>query len=249
MAETHYNASRRPQLRPLAVGFLVATTLGVAGCPSPDVEGKFEDYVDQTQEIRDEAANVKMDVGGALADVTGTFHFALAAVIAAETPLQFVATTTFTPEGDGGTLMMELQPLSLNFGEVTVPREFVGEVVTLSFPVDGAGAFDADLGEVAVTGAANPITGSDIVATLGLTGAIQNEDLFCGIAAGMVTVPANIDLTGSTFAAVRIDATDPASLPVDVLGGCPAGGGGESESGSDTDVSGSDTEGDTATSG
>ena len=99
----------------------------------------------------------------------------------------------------------------------------------------------ADLGELAVTGAANPITGSDIVATLSLTGAIQDENVYCGIAGGMVTVPANIDLTGSTFAAIRInpeDAMNPAALPDPPVGACPEGTGmsdTDGGSGGDTD--------------
>ncbi len=216
----------------------------VGGCPSPDVEGRYEGFVDKTQDIRDDAAMVKMDVGGALADVTGTFHFSLAAIIAENTPLQFIATTTFTAnDAGGGQVDIELQPLSLDFGATAVPREFVGEVVSISFEVDDAGAFtDADLGEVAVTGAANPITGSDIVATLALTGAIQDENVYCGVVNGMVTVPANIDLTGSTFAAIRInpeDAMDTTALADPPVAACPDGGGTDSDtdggSGGDTD--------------
>jgi len=202
----------------------------LTGCPSPDVEGRYNEFVDNTQEIRDDAAMVKLDVGGTLADVTGTFHFSLAAVIAETTPLQFIATTTFTANPDGGgQLDVELQPLSLDVLSTTMPREFVGDVIPLSFPVDESGGFTADLGELAVTGAANPITGSDIVATLTLTGAIQDENVYCGIAEGDVTVPTAIPLAGSTFAAVRInpeDAMNPAALPDPPIGACPEGSGG-----------------------
>ncbi len=238
----------RTLIKALALPSLVSLGM-LAGCPSPEPEGRYDEFVDKTQDIRDDAASVKMDVGGALADVTGTFHFSIAAIIAETTPLQFIGYTTFTanPAG-GGTLDIDLQPLSLNVLATTEPREFVGDVVSISFPVDEAGAFiDADLGEVSVTGAANPITGSDIVATLSLTGAIQDENVYCGVVNGMVTVPANIDLTGSTFAAIRIadeDAMNPAALPDPPVGACPAGGG----SGTDTDGgSGGDT--DTATGG
>ena len=229
----------RTLIQAFALPLLLATGGTLAGCPSVEAEGRYDEFVDKTQDIRDDAADVKMDVGGVLADVTGTFHFSLAAVVAATTPLQFIATTTYTPNAaGGGQLDIELQPLSLNVLATTEPREYTGEVIPLSFPVDEAGAFMADLGEVAVTGAANPITGSDIVATLMLTGAIQDENVYCGIVNGMVTVPANIDLTGSTFAAIRIepeDAMNPAALPDPPVGGCPAGSGG-----GDTDGGGSD---------
>lgn len=242
----------RKVLHALALPLILPTVGVLAGCPSPDADGRYEEYVDKTQDIRDDAADVKMDVGGALADVNGTFHFSLAAVIAPNTPLQFIATTTFDPEGSGGTVDIELQPLSLDLGSATEPRELVGDPVSISFPVDEGGAFVADLGSVAVTGAANPITGSDIEANLVLTGAIQDEDVYCGTVGGMVTVPANIDLTGSTFAAIRIDpadATNPAALADPPIGSCPQGSGG-SGTGGDTDDTGTpDTDGDTATSG
>ena len=226
----------RTLIQAFALPLLLAMGGTLAGCPSPEPEGRYDEFVDKTQDIRDDAADVKMDVGGTLADVTGTFHFSLAAVVAATTPLQFIATTTFTADpAGGGQLDIDLQPLSLNVLATTEPREFVGDVVSLSFPVDESGAFMADLGEVAVTGAANPITGSDIVATLMLTGAIQDENVYCGVVNGMVTVPANIDLTGSTFAAIRInpeDAMNPAALPDPPVGACPAGtGGGDTDSG------------------
>jgi hypothetical protein len=107
--------------------------------------------------------------------------------------------------------------------------------------VDAAGAFTLDFGDTMVTGMANPITGSDIAATLSLQGTIQDANLWCGSVTGMVTSPITQDLMGSTFAAVRVEATDPASLPTDVLSTCPAGGGG-GESG---DSGGSDSGGTT----
>ena len=216
----------------------------LTGCPSPDAEGRYDGFVDKTQDDRDDAATVKMDVGGTLADVTGTFHFSLTPTpVSATTPFQFIATTTFTAsDGGGGQLDVDLQPLSLDILATGTPREFVGDIISLSFPVDEAGAFDADLGEITLVGQANPVTGSDIIATLQLTGAIQDEDVYCGIVGGMVTVPANIDLTGSTFAAIRInpeDATNPMALADPPIGACPEGG-----STSDTDTNG-DSGGDT----
>jgi hypothetical protein len=91
-----------------------------------------------------------------------------------------------------------------------------------------------------VTGMANPITGGDIVATLTIEGAIQSEDLWCGTVDGMATSPISLPLAGSTFAATRIEATDAASLPTEVVYACPAGGdeGGETDTDSDTATGG-----------
>lgn len=218
----------------------------LAGCPSPEVEGRYDEFTDKTQDIRDDAATVKMDVAGTLVDVTGTFHFSLTATpVAPTTPFQFIATTVYTPDEatGGGQLEIALQPLSLEILATNTPREFTGEPVLLSFAVDEAGTFDADLGVINLIGDANPVTGSDIVATMSLQGAIQDADVYCGNVGGMVTVPANIDLTGSTFAAIRInpeDAMSPELLPDPPVGACPAGGGSTSDTdggsgGGDTD--------------
>lgn len=217
-----------------AVRLLVAAALVVlTGCPSPDAPGKYDDFIEQTEEEREDAANIKMDQGGALADVNGDFLLALAAVIAVETPLQFYATVTFTPSADGGMLQMNLQPLSLDPGETTAPRQPVGDALMLQpVAVNATGGFELPISEpVMVTGMANPITGSDIVATLNLSGTIQSEDLFCGTVTGMVTSPLMLDLTGSSFAAVRVPSVD--MLPGDpITAACPVGGGEDTGGGS-----------------
>lgn len=232
----------------LASALAVLGTLATAGCPSPEPKEKLDAFIEETKEERDEAQGMKMDVSGALADITGTHLFALGAVINPQTPLQFITTVQLTSTAEGGTMTVDFQPLSLEVGSTTEPRMFVGEVLTLPpTPVSAGGGFSVDLGEVSVVGDANPITGSDITATLMIEGAIQNEDLWCGTVTGMVSMPLMLDLAGSTFAAVRVDATDPASLPTDVLFSCPAGG---DEGGSDTDTaSGTDGDTDPATEG
>ena len=220
-----------------------ALTLLLSGCPDP--EAKLDRFIEATEDEREEFQGQKMDVGGQLEDISGTFHFALASSIAPDLPLQFIATSTFTAieDGSGGTLNLELQPLSLMVGSTTEPREPVGEALIFNdIPVDAGGGFMVDLGMVTVTGAANPITGSDIAANLVLMGGIQSADLFCGAVTGEVTSPIMQDLAGSTYAAQRIEMTDPASLPgaegqPELLSACPADGGG------DTDGTGGDTDG------
>jgi hypothetical protein len=214
-----------------------------AGCPSPDAEGKYKWYVDETKEQRDEFQGMRQDVAGALADISGDHLFVLASVIAPELPLQFITTVAFTDAGDGTAVMdISFQPLSLTPGSTTEPREPVGESLDFTgVPIDAGGAFTVDLGAVEVTGMANPITGSDIAATLVITAAIQSTELYCGTVDGMVTSPLTAPLAGSTFAAVRLDSTDPASLPgapgqPEMLSSCPTNGGGtEDETGGDTD--------------
>ncbi len=215
--------------RLLAIGTCLGLLGPLAGCPSPDAQGKYDAFLDDSKEERDDAANIKLDQGGALADINGEFLLSLAAVIEPATPLQFYTTVVFTPVGQGGTVSLNLQPLSLDQGETTTPRQPVGDLLELG-PVDvtAAGSFELPIAEpVMVTGAANPITGGDIVATLNLSAAIQGEDIFCGTVTGMVTAPLMLDLLGSTFAAVRVTGLD--ALPADPIPTvCPAGGAEES---------------------
>jgi hypothetical protein len=243
--------SKLPHTKLASALALSALTLLAAGCPSPEPEEKLNKFLEETKEERDEAMGVKMDVSGSLADISGMHLFAIAAVISPSTPLQFIADVQLTTTAEGGTMTITFQPLALDMGETTTPRTPVGELLMLpETPVDAGGAFAVDLGEVSVVGAANPITQSDITATLMLDGAIQNEDLWCGRVTGMVTMPIQLDLgdgAGSTFAATRIESADPAMLPDPVVSACPAGG---DEGGSDTDTaSGTDGDTDTATGG
>ena len=228
----------RPITGPLYGSLGLGLALAVlTGCPSPDVDGKLDRFLEETEDEREEAQNVKMDMGGTVADVTGTFLFALDTIVQPGSPLQFIATTTFTPEGTGGTIGFDLQPLSLEQASLTEPREPVGDVIVVPpVAVDEGGGFEiGSLGTLMVTGMANPITGSDIVAEVGLVGSILSEDVYCGQASGMVTEPLPLELAGSTFAAIRIEATDPASLPDEntILLSCPEGGVGDDDGGSD----------------
>src|SRR5262249_37143499 len=96
-------SSRRPlamtSLRPIFAAVVRAAL--TTGCPEPDAEGKYKGFLKETEDEREDAANIKMDQGGALADVSGDFLFALAAVIDPAHPLQFYTTVTFTPTPAG----------------------------------------------------------------------------------------------------------------------------------------------------
>ena len=212
-------------LRPQMVGVASICTVLAAAC-GPSTQDKFDDFLDDTKEQREEAQQTR-DVGGALVDISGTFLFAIAPSLSPTTPLQFIATNTMEIEADGssGTFDMVLQPLSLNVGSTTEPREPVGNTIEIrGIMVDGGGVFVVETlgGPVMVTGEANPITGSDIVAEISLLGAIQDEDVYCGTAGGQVTSPLVADLAGSTFGAQRIEDTAAASLPPP-LTECPEG--------------------------
>jgi hypothetical protein len=150
---------------------------------------------------------------------SGFFLFALETSLGPDLPLQFVTTVEFTPDpagGGGGTADLSFQPLSLNQGESLAPREFIGDPLEFAdVVIADDGTFELDMGTVNVTGAANPVTGSDITATLVVHGDILDENTMCGELTGMLSSPLEYDLAGSTFAAIRLadDGSDPTTLP------------------------------------
>ena len=151
-------------------------------------------------------------------DNSGVYLLALETAPAPDTPLQFVLTLDVLYGGDCtiATANATLQSLSLTVGSQTDPREWVGEpLIFESVEFDAMGNFVLDMGEVMITGAANPITGSDISATLVLDGHVVHVDALCGTVSGMLTSPLEFDLAGSTFAAIRLadDGTNPDTLP------------------------------------
>ncbi len=150
-------------------------------------------------------------------DLSGAYLFAVAAVIAPETPLQWRATVV--QDLDTGELTIVLQPLSLDPLSTTSPREPTGEPRVVTATPGPDNTFTLDLGQVYVPGAANPITGSDINTTLALDGVASASDLWCGEVTGSVTTPLQLDLTGSTFAFTPVTATG--ELPDPVVARCP----------------------------
>ncbi|HLT38042.1 MAG TPA: hypothetical protein VK034_17270, partial [Enhygromyxa sp.] len=155
-----------------------------------------------------------------LPDMNGKFLFALTTSLGPDTPLQFVTTVDFTPTAGGGaTADFTFQPLSLDVGATTTPREFVGEpIIYQDIAIDLEGNYEIDMGTVMVTGAANPVTGSDITATLVVHGSIVHMDAFCGQLTGDLISPLEYNLDGSEFAAMRLvddDGSNPATLPTE----------------------------------
>jgi hypothetical protein len=150
-------------------------------------------------------------------DYSGYYLFALETSLGPDLPLQFVTTVVYTAAEDGSGLVdLSFQPLSLNQGETMIPREYIGEpLVFEDIPVTPEGTFDVDMGLVMVTGAANPVTGGDIEATILVHAEIRDEDHMCGEFEGMLMSPLEYDLAGSTFGAMRLadDGSDPMTLP------------------------------------
>lgn len=147
-------------------------------------------------------------------DSSGLYLFAVSTVFDPRLPFQFIASVKAAPE----VWNIELQPLTLDQQRVTVPRQPIGDpLVFTDIPVNDDG-FELDLGQLALPGQTNPVTGSDILVQMQLAASIQTGDFFCGQVSGTLLAPLMADITGSTFAAVRI--SDPAVLPNEVAIDC-----------------------------
>jgi hypothetical protein len=123
----------------------------------------------------------------------------------------FLATLEFGLADDGVSWLADfsLQPLSLDQGS-NVPGDPVGPPLEYQgVPLIDDG-FKLEMGLVMISGAANPITGSDIEMVAALLGQFVDSQSWCGVLEGELTSPLEYNLTGSTFAAIEVD---PDALP------------------------------------
>jgi hypothetical protein len=141
---------------------------------------------------------------------------AIDTVIAPGLPLQAVVNLT----AGTGTVDLTLQFLSLDQGSTTSPRQPVGDVYAYAaLPVDGTGTFYWDTGVILIPGAANPITGSDLVVSIQANVVPVGTPAYCGPVGGLVTSPIEVPLDGSTHAMTAI--SEVTNLPLDFAVDCP----------------------------
>jgi hypothetical protein len=179
---------------------LIILAFFAVGCPNP--QGEFDKFAER-QSALDLAVEQPDLPKGMLSDISGKFLLAVGTTIDPNKPLQFTADNKLTLNTDGtGTLDVEIQALS------AMGRMPVGNKITKTgIAVAADGSFEIVAGTVMVPGAANPITGGDIVADLTLVGSIRSADSYCGTVRGKLMMPIMLDLAGSTFSAVRIPAS------------------------------------------
>lgn len=139
----------------------------------------------------------------------GSYLFALAAKPAPDNPI--LALLTIEPRMEGGQLVgtVFFEPLAIADGMSTVGVKNEGtfklsgvELTTPAFHVVLPG--DADPVQPGLTAEADIIFSSKVCLGDG-----DVVEVFCGDAAGNITVPLTLPLEGSTFAAVRIDPDKP----------------------------------------
>lgn len=147
---------------------------------------------------------------------TETLLLAIDTSISPGLPLQGIV---WLQRGGAGTVDLELQWLSLDQGSTTEPRALVGDVYAYAgIPVGPDGAFTWDTGVLLIPGAANPITGSDIVASVSAE-VVPMGSPYCGRVSGLVMQPIRVPLDGSTHAMTTV--ASELELPLEFPVACP----------------------------
>lgn len=183
---------RFTQRASVALALLAGGVPLIAGCPDPN--GVYDEFAERASKV---PVGPPAECGQTVSSVDGEFFFALSAQLSPKKPIVFLAIVTTEPDG----LHMSFQPLQAD--DRTTP---IGPSIDVGpFPIDAENRFVAALPLLAVPGAANPITGSDIEAQITLRGSVC-ADLICGGVEGQVTKPTTImlDPAKSKFTMARV---------------------------------------------
>lgn len=133
----------------------------------------------------------------------GSFLLSVSTVVDPSKPIVFLASIDSTHGG----AMVTLQELSTrdDNGNGMPDRAVVGSpLIAKATSLAEDGTISADFGAVVIAGQANPISGSDLIMTMRLTGRFGSHDRGCGALAGEMTSPFAANLIGSTWGAVRV---------------------------------------------
>ncbi|MEE2789414.1 MAG: hypothetical protein VX589_18900 [Myxococcota bacterium] len=202
MVESHWNLSRIAS---------IVSLLSLMGCPDP--EGALEEF-----ETRKAATNNSMmqalckapdyeftpnpTTDTMCADTNrnghGLYYARLSTTLARKVPLHFMV--EIGTEGDQA--YFNLTPVSVD-GDLIKQN-----VLETKLSVNPDGTFVVNTGEVEVSGLANPLSGSDIVANLVLEGKLLTDGNICGALAGCLIRPYSYDLVDSTFTLYPLDGED-----------------------------------------
>lgn len=209
-----------PVMRWLRALPLLALGLGV-GCINNTVQLETDPGNDD-EESGDSSTTNDITTTVTPTDDTGTMPGPQLLLLAVDSSLDpgipFQAIVNLTP--DSGTVDLSLQWLSLDIGSTTAPRQPVGDVYAYTaLPVDASGTFYWDTGIILIPGAANPITGGDLVVSIQANVVPVGTPAYCGVLGGTVTSPIQVSLDNSTHAMTAV--TDVGNLPVDFAVACP----------------------------
>lgn len=175
------------------------------GCVDP--QSRYDDFLERSADQRSRDSGRPTPTPGERFDFGGQYLASLVTTLAPGVPILFACEVEVA--GDLESVELRFQPLATDSD--AMPREPVGA----SFgsgpaPYREDGSFVAELGEVTVPGRANPISGSDIVATVTIEASAREMEgelptHFCGDVRGMVSVPLELDLAGSSMFGVAAD--------------------------------------------
>jgi hypothetical protein len=180
-----------------------AVLLAAPACPDPDA--RYEDFIERTADVRGRDAGPIE--GGQRFDFSGSYLLALSTTLSPDQPILFGCEVSVA--ADLATLDLSIQALTTD--DADAPREPTGEpIMANAITYEEDGSFSVDFGEVRVPPDANPISGAEIVADVGIDATVfemtaELPNFFCGGARGMVSAPLMLDLEGSTFGAVETD--------------------------------------------
>ena len=207
----------------VALGCLVPLTLG--GC-IPDPEGDFEKYTARTaQDAPPPVDGGGVDSAPPTEAVEGLYFAACLSTLAAgriDRVLRFYTETKFVPDAPGsptGKISLKLTPMKLSAGggpPPTVSRDqTVGATYTVTDAATNAqGVYAAPLGTVNIPGAANPISGRDIVVENAAVPGRFAPGKFCSQLSGRVTTPTDIPLDGAANTCVYFPVKEGDPTPV-----------------------------------
>lgn len=215
-------------MRSRGLALLLGGSLTLCMACIPDPKGDFDSYTDHTVQFRGQADGGGVDSAPPTVAVEALYYGACLSKLAAgriDRVLRFYTETKFRPDAAGGTgrLTIALTPMKLGPSNgagfdppPTVSKDqTIGTTYTVTdTATDAMGIYAAVLGTVNVPGAANPISGRDIVVENAQAPGKFGAGRFCSQLIGHVTVPTDIPLEGDANTCIYIqvkegDATPP----------------------------------------
>ena len=175
-------------------------TLALMGC-TPDPDSVVDEWIDNRPPQPDMAVEEPCTLA---VDASGEYMLAIDTTLSPGTPLLFFVNVAIDMEAEPKTIEMVVRPIS-------VEKMLIDEPLTpAEVELSEDGLFELPFGEVDVTGAANPVSGSDIKANLTLVGQVRSTEVICGSLTGELIFPSQFNLEGSTIGMIKYegDGTD-----------------------------------------
>jgi hypothetical protein len=199
-----------------------------------DTQADFDSYNQRTAAFRDIAPTDGGGVDSAppAVAVEGLYFGACLSKLAAgriDRVLRFYTETKFTPDATGGTgkISLKLTPMKLGAGNGPPPTvskdQVVGPVNTVTdAPTNAKGVYAANIGTVTVPGAANPISGRDIIVEMASVPGRFAKEKFCSQLIGHVTQPTDIQLEGDANTCIYLPVKEGDKTPTIAIADFPA---------------------------